>query len=333
VSVPEDQYGKPCECPQCKALLLIPRKKGKGGEAAAVEAEAKSFDDFKQEILDAIRPDMKRAEGGPDVDALARRVSDMLKPELGKWAAAQATAATAGIDADALKAQLQADILKEVKGEIAAIHSAPAVDAASTAAFAKAIEALGEKLAAGAGEAAQSKAVEEKPKTRKPPRRPFAPRHREEVEIPESLPEAYPPVGIQEPDVARVIELNAGDDENLRAFLNEIASLKGRLVMFEPSQSAIDVGNWRKRKVWLAVTDERIVLASYGRKTFRQEIGLQDVKESFWNEFTSEVVFVPYPSQEGGLRSVKLTEDRGRYLLGLIHHGVPAQPAVNPGPQ
>jgi len=333
VSVPEGQYGKPCECPKCKALLLIPRKKGEGAETAAAEAEAKSFDDLKQEILDAIRPDMKTGEGAPDVDALARQVSDMLKPELGKWAATQASAAAAGIDANALKTQLQADILKEVKGEIAAIRSAPAVDAASTAAFAKAIESLGEKLAAGAGEASQTKAAEEKAKVRKPPRRPFAPKHRVEVEIPESLPEAYPPVGVQEPDVARTIELNAGDDENLRAFLDEIASVKGRLVMFEPSQSAIDVGNWRKRKVWLAVTEEKIVLASYGRKTFRQEIGLQDVKESFWNEFTSEVVFVPYPTQEGGLRSLKLTEDRGYYLLGLLHHGVPAQSAGSPQAQ
>jgi len=36
------------------------------------------------------------------------------------------------------------------------------------------------------------------------------------------------------------------------------------------------------------------------------------------------VVFVPFQSGEGGVRSIKLTEDRGYHLLGLIHHGIPA---------
>jgi len=320
VTVPEDQYGKPCECPGCKALLLIPRKKGRGADDAAVEVEAKSFEDLKQELLDAVRPELEKLQSGPDLEEVARRVSESLRPEIEKLVAARSAAVASGIDTAALKEQLQAEVLKEVKANI---QSAPAMDASSTAAFAKMIEALGEKLASGAAPGAPARAPEEQAPPRKAPRRPFAQR-RQELALPNSPEEAYPEVETEEPDVERVIDLNAGEDENLRAFLNEIAGIEGKLVMFEPTQSVIDVGNWRKRKVWMAVTNEKIVLAAYGRRTFQQEISLEEVGESFWNEFTSEVVFVPFQAGESGLRSIKLTEDRGYHLLGLIHHGIPA---------
>lgn len=93
--------------------------------------------------------------------------------------------------------------------------------------------------------------------------------------------------------------------------------------MFEPSQSEKDVGNWRKARVWVLVAPGKIVLAAYSRRPFRQEMSFEETNESFWNEFTSEVVFVPYRPGESGVRSVKLSVDRGYYLLGLIHHVVP----------
>jgi len=330
VDVSEDQSGKLLKCPTCKSILLAPRRKGAMTEGDAPTVEAKSFDEFKQEILEAIRAEAGDQDGSADKDELAAQIRDSLKPELEQWVATHSTAAAAGIDAEALRSQLQADILKEVRADIEATRGSAGTDAASAAAFAKAIEALGEKLVVG-GPAAPATATvptggsdkETEAKRKRLPRKPFAPPSRD-VELPDTPQEAYPEVEPQEPDVERVIDLNAGDNENLRAFLNEAASVEGRLVMFEPTQSLKDVGNWRRARVWMAVTEDTIYLAAYGRRPFHQEVDLGGISESFWNEFTSEVVFVPYSPEEDDLGSVKLTEDRGYYLLGLIHHGVPA---------
>ena len=332
VEVSEDQSGKLLKCPTCQSILLAPRRKGAGGEGDAPTVEAKSFDEFKQEILEAIRADTGDQGETENTDELASQIRDSLKPELEQWVATHSTAAAAGIDADALRNQLRADILREVRADIEATRGSAGADAASAAAFAKAIEALGEKLVVGgpaspAASAAPTAPIagpekEAEAKRKRSPRKPFAPPSRD-VELPDTPQEAYPEAEPQEPDVERVIDLNAGDNENLRAFLNEAASVEGRLVMFEPTQSLKDVGNWRRARVWIAVTEDTIYLAAYGRRPFHQEVDLGGITESFWNEFTSEVVFVPYSPEEGDFGSVKLTEDRGYYLLGLIHHGVP----------
>lgn len=351
VSVRDDQWGKPCECPGCQAILLIPRLKGDQASTAIVEA--KSFEDLKKEILEAIRPEVAAAgaargagvfpeevirqivervrssgtNGGPALDELVQRVSDSLKPDLARWVSAQSAAASVGIDAAALREQLRSEILREVRADLAAMPPSGGLHPSAADAFARAIEALGSRLTAtpagAAPMASSAPAAEARPAETRVRRKPFK-ASAEAALLQASPKEQYPPVTVVEPDAARVIALNAGNNENLKAFLEEIASGKARRVMFEPTQSVKDVGTWRKGRVWISVTAENILLAAYGRRPFKQEIPLQSVPESFWNEFTSEVVFVPLQPGPEEIRSIKLTYDRAHYLLGLILHGVPA---------
>ncbi|MDP6359615.1 MAG: hypothetical protein QF473_31120 [Planctomycetota bacterium] len=311
VTVSEEDYGSPFKCPDCSALLLVPRKKGD-----VPEAEAKSFEDLKNEIADSIGS----SSNGVDQEKLLDDLRTSIKPELEQWVKSESAAASAGIDTDALREQIRKEVLDDVRTEIKTIQAVSGNSEASTTALAKAIESIGDRLgsAPSAAPAPAPALAPPAPTQKKKKRKPF---RAEEEDIPDTLQDAYPETEPEEPDVERVIKLSTGDDENLRSFLQELSQVEG-LVMFEPTQTAIDVGNWRKKRVWIAVTAEQIILGAYGRRPFHQEIDIEAVDESFWNEFTSEVVFEPNPSEEGGLRSVKLTEDRGYYLLGLIHHGV-----------
>jgi hypothetical protein len=347
VTVNENQFGSLCACPGCKAILLIPRLKGAAapGEKPVV-AQAKSIEDLRKELLDLLRPEFATLEsrlqktvqdasanagaGQLSTEQIARQVSDTMKPELERWMAARITATAAGLDTEALRDHLRADILREVRADLAAMRPSASADPATTEALTRALEALGTRLAGApatpAPAAAAAPPATQAAEPRRSHRRPFQKKAvMEEEDIPEDPKEAYPAIKPESPDVNRAVSLNAGDNEGLKAFLEEVAASAGNgLLMFEPTQSRRDVGNWRRARVWIAVTPEKIVLAAYGRRPFRQEIGTGELKESFWNEFTSEVVFVPYQAPEGAQRSVKLTQDRGFYLLGFIHHGVPA---------
>jgi|GEM_PF-3413199 len=328
INVSDDQFGKPCECPKCDAILLLPRLKGEGDGELTVEAV--SFDRLKEELIEQIRSEVnqditdKVREEHAAISATDNNegmVSESLKDELEKIAEAKVTTVSSGVDVEALKSQLRDEILQEVRKEI----GSGATTSVESVAFTQALDALSSRLSTQAPTIPLSDpdAALTVAKPPKPRRKPFQP-HREEVELPATAQEAYPAVEAEEPDIKRVIALNSGENENLQAFLEEFASVEGRLVMFEPSQSVKDVGMWRKARVWVVVTEEKIILGAFGRNPFKQEIGLDQVGESFWNEFTSEVVFVPYQASDGAFRSIKLTEERGCYLLGLIHHGIPA---------
>jgi len=306
VTVSEEDYGSPFKCPECSVLLLVPRKKGD-----VPEAEAKSFEDLKKEIADSIGS----SSNGVDQEKLLEDLRNSIKPELEQWVKSEGAAASAGIDTDVLREQIRKEVMDDVRTEIKSIQSVSGNSEATTAALAKAIESMGDRL----GSSSIAAPVQAIPARTKKKRRPF---QAAEDDIPDNLQDAYPEIEVEEPDVERVIKLGTGDDENLKTFLQDFSQVEGRLVMFESTQTAIDVGNWRKKRVWIAVTEERLILGAYGRRPYHQGIDLENIDESFWNEFTSEVVFEPNPAQAGELRSVKLTEDRGFHLLGLIHHGV-----------
>jgi hypothetical protein len=275
------------------------------------EAEAKSFEDLKKEIADSIGS----SSNGVDQEKLLEDLRNSIKPELEQWVKSEGAAASAGIDTDVLREQIRKEVMDDVRTEIKSIQSVSGNSEATTAALAKAIESMGDRL----GSSSIAAPVQAIPARTKKKRRPF---QAAEDDIPDNLQDAYPEIEVEEPDVERVIKLCTGDDENLKTFLQDFSQVEGRLVMFESTQTAIDVGNWRKKRVWIAVTEERLILGAYGRRPYHQGIDLENIDESFWNEFTSEVVFEPNPAQAGELRSVKLTEDRGFHLLGLIHHGV-----------
>lgn len=309
VTVSEADYGTPFKCPECSALLLVPRKKGD-----VLEAESKSFEELKKEIADSITS----SSNGVDQEKLLDDLRRSIKPELEQWVKSEGAAASAGIDTDVLREQIRKEVMDDVRAEIKTIKAVSGNSDATTAALAKAIETMGNRLG---GVNAAAPTHQAAPVQTKKKRKPF---QAAEENIPDTLQDAYPEIEVDEPDIEHVIKLSTGDDENLKSFLQELSQVEGRLVMFEPTQTAIDVGNWRKKRVWIAATEERIILGAYGRRPYHQQIEIETIDESFWNEFTSEVVFEPNPAEEGGLRSVKLTEDRGYHLLGLIHHGVTA---------
>jgi hypothetical protein len=94
-----------------------------------------------------------------------------------------------------------------------------------------------------------------------------------------------------------------------------------RVVLLLLTESMAEVGLWMwKRRVWLCVTDQALVLFAEGRKPIAQRTPYAHIGESLFNHVTGELVLAP--DRKYRLGRVKLQPKDGYQVLAQIYHGV-----------
>lgn len=78
----------------------------------------------------------------------------------------------------------------------------------------------------------------------------------------------------------------------------------------------VDVGLWfRRRKVWLFLTPDEIVIFTAGRWNFVERIKFDQLNETVYNHITGEIILAPY---EGEVNSLKVDPLSGYYIAEKI---------------
>lgn len=80
--------------------------------------------------------------------------------------------------------------------------------------------------------------------------------------------------------------------------------------------SSVDTGNWlRAGRIYLAVTDEMLLLFADGKRPVASSVAFSELAQSLYNHVTGKLVLAPAP--EVAVKAVALNPDQARLVLHL----------------
>lgn len=116
-----------------------------------------------------------------------------------------------------------------------------------------------------------------------------------------------------------------------QAFLDEWVT--GRDVLFAvPTRSRADVGRWfRMGRMWIVCRPGEIVLCAYGPRPLVESWPVTDLKESFYNAITGDLVLIP--SSEAVRRRLRVSPLEAYRILEYIRNGMSPSALTNGEPE